>query len=95
VKIVAQEDATAMAPADDSSKKGVEFLNGGAIRLWTAQPELGAWLFNEYLQGALENGSAVPSPPAQIVEGGIGAMQEALDLLKKGVSGRKLVLKVE
>lgn len=54
--------------------------------------EFGSWLFNDWLETALADKSYVPSPAIEKVEGGLGAVQKALDLHKKGVSGKKLVL---
>jgi len=75
--------------------KEIEVLNCGAYRLATDQAEFGEWFFNEYLQGSLENGSVISAPPVEVIKGGIGATQEGWDLLKKGVSGKKLVIEVE
>jgi NADPH:quinone reductase-like Zn-dependent oxidoreductase len=82
-------------PEKHEKPKGLEVLVTGAYRLSTEQPEFGEWFFNEYLHSALENGSVVPAPPVEVVEGGIEATQKVWDLLKKGVSGKKLVVKVE
>lgn len=54
--------------------------------------EFGAWLFNEWLENALADKSYVPTPAIEKVEGGIEAVQKALDMHKAGVSGKKLVL---
>ncbi len=52
------------------------------------------FVFNVWLKEKLANGEFVPSPKVQLVEGGLEAANEALDELKKGVSGVKLVLEV-
>ncbi|MCJ1235786.1 hypothetical protein MMC14_003757 [Varicellaria rhodocarpa] len=54
--------------------------------------EFGRWLFNEWLEESLVKKTYVPSPAIEKVEGGIGAVQKALDLHQKGLSGKKLVL---
>ncbi len=46
------------------------------------------------LKEKLAKGEYVPSPRIQVVEGGLESTQKALDHLKKGVSGVKLVLEV-
>ena len=71
---------------------GVEVVNTLAARILTDQKELGGWLFNNWLAEALVEKVYVPSPAIEIVEGGIEAVQKALDLHKKGLSGKKLVI---
>ena len=55
-------------------------------------PKFGTWLFNDWLGKALADGSFVPSPAVEKVDGGISGIQKALDIHKKGLSGKKLVL---
>ena len=50
--------------------------------------------FQGWLKDGLATGAVVPSPRIQIVEGGIGGLNEALDVLSKGVSGTKVVVSV-
>ena len=52
-------------------------------------------VFRFWLKEQLENGEFVPSPKIQVVEGGLKSAQKALNKLKKGVGGLKLVLEVE
>lgn len=52
------------------------------------------FVFRVWLKEKLEKGEFVPSPRIRVVEGGLMAAQKALDELKKGVSGEKLVLEV-
>jgi len=87
--------STGSWPEKESKPEGVEVSTSAAFKLGTDQSELGAWFFNEWLQTALEKGAVVPAPKVQIVDGGIGAAQKAFDMLKAGVSGKKLVVKVE
>jgi len=75
--------------------EGVEVSQTAALRTGTDQEELGKWFFNEYLEKALQDGSIVSAPKIEIVPGGLGATQKAFDISKKGVSGKKLVLKVD
>ena len=65
-----------------------------AMRHGTDQEELGRWFFNEWLEKAMKDGTVVPAPKIEIVDGGVEAAQEVFDMLKKGVSGRKLVVRV-
>ncbi|MCJ1244826.1 hypothetical protein MMC30_002027 [Trapelia coarctata] len=79
-------------PENAEKPSGVEVVNTGAYRILTDQKEVGGWLFNEWLAEALVKKTFVPSPAIEIVEGGIEGVQKALELLKKGVSGKKLVV---
>jgi len=79
-------------PSTETKPEGIEISMPLAAKLFTDQAQLGAWLFNEYLQNALSNGSIVPAPRIEVAGGGIAAAQKALDRLKAGVSGRKLVV---
>lgn len=50
--------------------------------------------YNVWLKEKLEKGEFIPSPKIKIVEGGLESANKALDELKGGVSGVKLVLEV-
>ncbi|KAL8759695.1 MAG: hypothetical protein Q9199_000567 [Rusavskia elegans] len=50
--------------------------------------------FNIWLKDGLSSGAVVPSPRIQLVPGGIGGLNDALDTLKAGVSGTKVVVSV-
>ncbi|KAF7510465.1 hypothetical protein GJ744_006311 [Endocarpon pusillum] len=52
------------------------------------------FVFRVWLKERLEKGEFVPSPRIQVVERGLQSAQKALHILKKGVSGVKLVLEV-
>lgn len=66
-------------------------INGEEI--WDRRADLAEWLFHEALPKWLEEGTAVPAQ-ARVVEGGLNGLQSALDQLKEGVSGVKLVVEV-
>ncbi|RDW79284.1 zinc-binding alcohol dehydrogenase family protein [Aspergillus mulundensis] len=51
-------------------------------------------VFHGWLKPGLENGTVVPSPQVQLVEGGLEGLNAALDIIKDGVSATKLVVKV-
>ncbi|KAL1847665.1 hypothetical protein VTK73DRAFT_10300 [Phialemonium thermophilum] len=53
------------------------------------------WLFKEFIPSGLKDGSFVPSPKLELLDGGLGGLQAGLNKLKAGVSARKLVLKVD
>ncbi|RDW63669.1 hypothetical protein BP6252_11214 [Coleophoma cylindrospora] len=82
-------------PEKEPQPEGIEISRTNAMRISTDKSELGSWFFNDYLKVALGNKTIVPSPKVEIVEGGLNAAQKTLDLLKAGVSGKKLVVKVE
>ena len=81
-----------MGPSDESQKpSNITMSATGALKA-IKDPDLGSFLFNDWLEQSLANKTYVPSPGIQIVEGGIDSVQRALDMHKAGVSGKKLVL---
>ncbi|KAL8887551.1 MAG: hypothetical protein Q9215_004893 [Flavoplaca cf. flavocitrina] len=50
--------------------------------------------FNVWLKDGLSSGTVVPSPRIEVVPGGIEGLNDALDTLKAGVSGTKVVVSV-
>ncbi|KAF4622732.1 hypothetical protein G7Y89_g14293 [Cudoniella acicularis] len=76
----------------EAKPEGVDISQTAALRTGTDLPELGSWLFNDFLQSALEDGSIVSAPKIEIVEGGIESAQKAFDMSKAGVSGKKMAL---
>lgn len=81
-------------PYPDNAKKpvNVEILSTYAARIVSDSKDFGKWLFNEWLEKDLSEKTYVPSPAIQKVDGGLSAVQEALDIHKKGLSGKKLLL---
>jgi NADPH:quinone reductase-like Zn-dependent oxidoreductase len=59
--------------------------------LAATDPKFDEWVFTKYIPGALAAGR-LKSVPIEVVKGGLGAVDEALKKLQKGVSARKLVL---
>lgn len=51
-------------------------------------------IFHEWLAGGLKSGSIVPSPKPQVEGGGLEGLNPALDKLKAGVSGTKIVVSI-
>ncbi|GIJ92500.1 hypothetical protein Asppvi_001778 [Aspergillus pseudoviridinutans] len=49
-------------------------------------------IYKEFLPQALEQHQFVPAPPPHVVGKGLNKIQEALDLQRRGVSGKKLVV---
>lgn len=54
--------------------------------------EVGKAIYEDFLPQALEQGKFVPAPEAQVVGEGFEKIQEAMDMCKKGVSAKKLVV---
>lgn len=55
---------------------------------------VGDAVWRKYLPEALETGVFVAKPDALVIEG-LERVQEGVDILKKGVSARKIVIEVE
>ena len=81
-------------PEGKEKPEGVQVDLTVAMRHGTDQEKLGRWFFNEWLEKAMEDGTVVVAPQIEIVDGGVEAAQKAFDMLKKGVSGKKLVVQV-
>ena len=57
-----------------------------------ANKHIAKWFYEEYVPQGLESGLIVPNR-LEVVEGGLGKVQDVLDLMMKGgVSGKKLVM---
>ncbi|KAL1793793.1 hypothetical protein ACET3X_008775 [Alternaria dauci] len=82
-------------PESEMQPDGIELLSVSGENIWTTRKDIATWLFHTFLPSALKDGSIVPSPKLQIVEGGLTGLQSAMDALKKGVSGQKLVVKLD
>lgn len=54
--------------------------------------EVGGKIWREYVPGALEEGLLVPAPEPLVVGRGLRSVQHGLDVQKKGVSARKVVV---
>jgi hypothetical protein len=80
-------------------------IKSNARRLWTGveakfillddlvdPKSVVARIYTEFLPQALGQGQFLPAPPPQVVGKGLNKIQEALDLQRKGVSGKKLVV---
>lgn len=79
-------------PEDAKKPDNVEVVNTGAFAIVEAAKDFGAWLFNDWLEDTLAKGSYKIYPTIQKIDGGIDSVQHALDVHKKGLSGKKLVL---
>ena len=79
-------------PDDQNKPSSVQTFHTFAMQVVSDQKEVGLWMFGEWLSKSLNDGTFVPTPAIKKVDGGIEGVQKALDLLKGGVSGEKLVL---
>ena len=73
-----------------SRAKGVSFkmINGSDL----VANEVGKAIYEDFLPEALEQNKFRPAPEPQIVEHGLEHVQKAMDMNKKGVSAKKLVV---
>ena len=63
-----------------------------SMRVFLDAKDFGHWFFNEWLEKSLLDKTFVPSPAIQKVDGGIEAIQKAVDIHRAGLSGVKLVV---
>ncbi|OJJ47815.1 hypothetical protein ASPZODRAFT_151254 [Penicilliopsis zonata CBS 506.65] len=59
-----------------------------------AREQLAGWIFNSWLPGHLASGEFVPGPAVRVVGCGLEAANTALNELRGGVSGEKLVIDI-
>lgn len=64
----------------------------GIFATTIGQNEVGKAVFNDYLGKALASGKFVPAPPAEVVGKGLESIQDAMGILSKGVSAKKIVV---
>jgi hypothetical protein len=84
--------AATLAPSADLPP-GVEARHIAGTSL--KDDEVGPMIYKDFLPQALVSGSFVASPPARIVGHGLAALQDALQVLKAGVSAVKVVVTLD
>ncbi|KAH6838614.1 chaperonin 10-like protein [Chaetomium sp. MPI-CAGE-AT-0009] len=62
-------------------------------RIWVERRDLAVLVFNNSLTRWLEKGDIVPGA-VRVIDGGLNGLQTGLDVLRKGVSGEKLVVEL-
>jgi hypothetical protein len=68
-----------------------EELNGA----WgTGAPQIGKAIWQDYMPAALESGKFQAKPDPFIIKGGLAKVQDGVDMLKKGVSAKKIVVEI-
>ncbi|KAF2725732.1 GroES-like protein [Polychaeton citri CBS 116435] len=103
-------DAIALAPSFEKEFEVIQKLGGGPVAASMTLPktlpegiiggEIAAFheathpVWKDYITAALEAGKLLCLPPADIVGQGLESVQHAVDLMKKGVNGKKLVVEV-
>lgn len=65
-----------------------KFIDGGTI----ANHEISEVIYEQFLPRALAEGHYIPAPDPYVVGKGLECIQEGLDLLRKGVSAKKVVI---
>ncbi|KAL8933945.1 MAG: hypothetical protein Q9211_005495 [Gyalolechia sp. 1 TL-2023] len=60
----------------------------------TERVQFFTFVFNDWLKGKLEKGEFKPSPGMELVDGGLEGLTKGLDILKGGMSGKKVVLEL-
>lgn len=91
-KIDGKKFVASANPPGEGLPKGVEvkFIFGSDLK----DNAVGPAVYIDFLPKALEDGTFQCSPPPEVVGEGLGSIQGALDELKKGVSAKKLVVKL-
>ncbi|KAF5602478.1 oxidoreductase [Fusarium pseudocircinatum] len=81
-------------PEEMSLPAGIVGHHTNCVGFTANYPDIASWVFGSWLSRALEDGRIKPAPRACVIEGGLEATQEVLNLLRAGASGEKFVLKV-
>lgn len=81
-------------PADFAPVSGVEAKFVTIPQAKDERDEHFHFVFGVWLKEKLAKKEYVPSPHIQVIEGGLESANRALDLIKEGVSGTKLVLEM-
>ncbi|KAF9776357.1 hypothetical protein IL306_005489 [Fusarium sp. DS 682] len=79
-------------PVPGTIPAGVQVLINDHVHFGST--ETGKRLWGDWLPGALEDGSMKCMPHPEVVGGGLEAIQDAVDAIGKGVSGKKLVVEL-
>ena len=94
IEVVSKSDgkkfvACAMPPPDDLPEGiGAKFCMAGSIK----DDEVGRAVYVDFLPKALEEGTFVAAPEAEVVGKGLESIQVAFEVQMKGVSAKKIVV---
>ncbi|KAI1209335.1 GroES-like protein [Annulohypoxylon truncatum] len=78
----------------DPTEEGIQTKFVAASTDEKERAEQFSFWFNVWLKEKLENGTIVPCPKIQLVDGGLHGINKGLDILTAGVSCTKLVLEI-
>ncbi|KAG9496394.1 hypothetical protein J7337_012982 [Fusarium musae] len=81
-------------PKETPLPAGIEGHHTSCVGFTVNHPDIASWVFGGWLSKALASGRIKPAPKARVIQGGLEATQEMLNMLRAGASGEKLVLKV-
>ncbi|KAK2125260.1 hypothetical protein NOF04DRAFT_1372941 [Fusarium oxysporum II5] len=81
-------------PEETLLPAGIEGHHTNCVGFTDNYPDIATWVFGGWLSKALKDGRIKPAPRVRVIEGGLEATQEMLNLLRAGASGEKFVLKV-
>lgn len=59
-----------------------------------ANPEIGDAVWRKYIPEALAKGKFQAKPDPYILKGGLARVQDGINLLRKGVSAKKIVIEI-
>ena len=76
-----------LAPGFKTEELGDIWGTGGA-------PHIGDAVWHEFMPAALETGKFQAKPDPYIIKGGLSKVQEGMDMLRKGVSAKKIVIEI-
>jgi NADPH:quinone reductase-like Zn-dependent oxidoreductase len=85
-KFVASANPNTGAPPPEDI--GFKFVFGTSLR----ENKVGPAIYEDFLPKALSDGTFLAKPDADVVGHGLGDIQKGLDILKRGVSAKKLVI---
>ncbi|KAK0617782.1 putative zinc binding dehydrogenase [Bombardia bombarda] len=92
--VVAKVAHSPLLPPDHPNLDGTEIKFNYPIMDPTERDKHMYECFHDWLQDGLQSGSVVPSPSPQIEGGGLEGLNLALDKLRAGVSGTKIVVPI-
>jgi hypothetical protein len=57
-------------------------------------PHIGTAVWHDFMPKALETGKFQAKPDPHVVKGGLSKVQEGMNILRKGVSAKKVVIEI-
>ncbi|GAM35758.1 zinc binding dehydrogenase [Talaromyces pinophilus] len=81
-------------PPEGSFADNVELIDIFAFEPGLADTHIGDFIWRTYVPQAIAEGKLKAKPDPMIIEGGLGKVQEGIDMLRKGVSAKKIVVEI-